>query len=315
MTTQPPEKRGIGELQRSLERFETYNDGFILPDTRLVIRLDAHRLGDWSSVASGEYPCGPELTKVFHTTTKSLLTSSFRVLLAYAHGDEISLYIDPTENSNPLRRSKLISAFASAAALHFRDAAGLSALFDARLSELPSEERVVEYFMWQRKYCFRNALTISLRRALYATGLSTEDVERRLHGLPESARIEALAEAGVSIDSISNTTRRGALFSWREISRGDRSEFAISEMTSLPEDDLEFVNLTRQLIRKSSGLATTSVTQADKPIQSTSRQAPQSNSPALQGAFRPTKRSNVSVVRVARNSDHHGESAPTRARK
>ena len=315
MTTQPPEKRGIGELQRSLERFETYNDGFILPDTRLVIRLDAHRLGDWSHVASGEYPCGPELTKAFHATAKALLTSSFRVVFAYAHGDEISLYIDPTENSNPLRRSKLISAFASAAALHFRDATGLSALFDARLSELPSEDRVVEYFMWQRRYCFRNALTISLRRALAAAGLSPEDVERRLHGLPESARIEALTEAGVSLDRISNTTRRGALFSWRETSKGERSEFAISEMTSLPEDDVEFVNLTRQLIRKTSNVTVPSPVVAEKPSKSPETPQNQPKARPAQGAFRPTKRSNVSVVRVAQNSDSASGTTAARVRK
>ena len=315
MTTQPPEKRGIGELQRSLERFETYNDGFILPDTRLVIRLDAHRLGDWSRVASGEYPCGPELTKAFHATAKSLLTSSFRVVFAYAHGDEISLYIDTTENSNPLRRSKLISAFASAAALHFRDATGLSALFDARLSELPSEDRVVEYFMWQRRYCFRNALTISLRRVLLAAGFSAEDVEKRLHGLPESARIEALAEAGFSLDSISNTTRRGALFSWREISKDERAEFAISEMTSLPEDDLEFVNLTRQLVRKTSSVMASSPVVAKKPSKSPASPPSQPEVRPAPGAFRPTRRSNVSVVRVAQNSDRESGAPAARVRK
>lgn len=315
MTILPLEKRGIGDLQRSLERFETYNDGFILPDTRLVIRLDAHRLGDWSRVASGEYPCGEQLTKAFHTTAKALLTSSFRVVLAYAHGDEISLYIDPTENSNPLRRSKLISAFASAAALHFRDATGLSALFDARLSELPSDERVAEYFMWQRRYCFRNAVTISLRRALAASGLSAEDVERRLHGLPEAQRIEALAQAGIALETIPPTTRRGALFSWREVQKDGRPEFSISEMASLPDDDGKFVDLVRQLITKCGGLPSSTSVAQEKSV-NTSASAP--NAAATRssaGTFRRTKRSNVSVVRVPQNSDRQAANAPTRARK
>jgi len=310
MTTQPLEKRGIGELQRSLERFETYNDGFILPDTRLVVRLDAHRLGDWSGVASGEYPCGEELTKAFHATAKALLTSSFRVILAYAHGDEISLYIDPTENSNPLRRSKLISAFSSAAALHFRDATGLSALFDARLSELPSDERVAEYFMWQRRYCFRNALTIALRRALIASGLSAEDAERKLHGLPEAQRVEALTQAGISLDSIPVTTRRGALFSWREITKDGRSEFSISEITSLPDDDLEFVQISRQLITRATGTGS-AADSAEKPAAKAPRRPEAHQSPVT---FRPTKRSNVSIVRVARNSDKE-TSTVSRVRK
>lgn len=311
MTTQPLEKRGIGELQRSLERFETYNDGFILPDTRLVVRLDAHRLGDWSGVASGEYPCGEELTKAFHATAKALLTSSFRVILAYAHGDEISLYIDPTENSNPLRRSKLISAFSSAAALHFRDATGLSALFDARLSELPSDERVAEYFMWQRRYCFRNAVTIALRRALTASGLSAEDVERKLHGLPEAQRVEALAQAGLSLDSIPATTRRGALFSWREIANDGRLEFSISEMASLPEDDLEFVTLTRQLITRATGTGSI----AERPEKAVAKAPRRPDTQQSPTTFRPTKRSNVSIVRVAQNSDRNVPSRSTSAKK
>jgi tRNA(His) 5'-end guanylyltransferase len=315
MTTSPLEKRGIGELQRSLERFETYNDGFILPDTRLVIRLDAHRLGDWSRVGSGEYPCGSELTKAFHATAKSLLTSSFRVIMAYAHGDEISLFINPSENSNPLRRSKLISTFASAAALHFRDATGLSALFDARLSELPSDERVIEYFMWQRRYCFRNAVTISLRKALAASGLSPEDVERRLHGLPESARIETLADVGISLDGIPATTRRGAIFSWHEVKMGNRSGFTINEMTSLPEDDVEFVKLTRKLVTRLSGVDASSAASSDKstPLPPTQPTPPSPRS--SQSAFVPTKRSNASVVRVAHNADRASVATEARAKK
>ena len=74
-------KKGIGELQRSLERFESYNNGFILPDTLLVLRLDAHRIGEWDSSA-GEYPCGEAITAAFHKTAEALMTSSFRVVMA-----------------------------------------------------------------------------------------------------------------------------------------------------------------------------------------------------------------------------------------
>ena len=315
MSSSPLDKRGIGELQRSLERFETYNDGFILPDTRLVIRLDAHRIGDWARIASGEYPCGIELTKAFHSTAKALLTSSFRVVLAYAHGDEISLYIDPTENSNPLRRSKLISSFASAAALHFRDASGLSALFDARLSELPSDERLTEYFMWQRRYCFRNAITIALRRTLADAGLSADDVERRLHGLPEAQRIDALAQAGVSLQSIPSTTRHGAVFSWHEVEKDGRSTFSIRETTSLPLEDEDFLNLIKQLLRKGSGVSTANIITHDKKSTLLKSEDKGNSAHSPQRPFRPTKRSNVSVVKLAQNSDRPAPQTPSRARR
>src|SRR5688572_15499609 len=136
-------KRGLGDLQRSLERFENYNDGFILPDTFLVLRLDSHRYGDWSELGPGEYPCGQRVTRAFHETAVSLMTSSLRVICAFCHGDEISLFIDPVENNSPLRRSRIISILSSAASLHFSQSAGLSATFEARLAELPSLDRVV----------------------------------------------------------------------------------------------------------------------------------------------------------------------------
>jgi tRNA(His) 5'-end guanylyltransferase len=180
-------QRGIGDLERSIARFETYNDGFILPDTLVVVRLDAHRYGDWSSLVD-EYPTGPTVTKGLLVTARALMSASFRVVLAYVHGDEISLVIDPTENINPLRRSKLISAFTSAAAIHFLQATGLAAMFDAKVSELPSTERLAEYLFWQRKYCYRNATTIALRKALMRGGITAEQAESKIRGATEEER-------------------------------------------------------------------------------------------------------------------------------
>jgi len=244
--------RGIGDLQRSMERFETYNDGFILPDTRLVLRLDAHRLGDWSALAD-EYPTGPQITETFHETAINLMMSSFRVKVAFVQGDEISLFLDPAENTNPLRRSSIISSFSSAAAIHFLKASGLAATFNARLSELPSTERLIEYFLWQRRYCYRNAITILLRRTLLANGMSPAEAEAAFHGVPEGERIAQLTQMGVSSNSLPKTTLRGALFAWKATSR-DPSHVAIARCTSLPDDDQEFVQLITTWIASSGRL-------------------------------------------------------------
>jgi tRNA(His) 5'-end guanylyltransferase len=249
MTDQSLLKRGIGELQRSLERFETYNDGFILPDSYLVLRLDAHRYGDWSSVASGEYPCGERLTEVFHRTTASLMASSFRIVLAFCHGDEISLFLDPVENNNPLRRSRIISLLSSAAAIHFAEASGLSATFEARLGELPSQNRVIEYFLWQRRYCFRNAITIALRTALKARGCSDEEIEKSIQGVPEEDILGQLTSLGTPVERIPRSTRRGALFWWEEDGRDGRSQFRLRTLSDVPDSDQEFLDLVSRLIR------------------------------------------------------------------
>lgn len=243
-------QRGIGDLQRSSERFETYNDGFIMPDSLIVVRLDAHRFGDWSAFAD-EYPTGPAATKALLLTARALMSSTFRVVLSYVHGDEISLVVDPTENANPLRRSKLISAFSSAAAVHFLKASGFSALFDAKISELPSDERLVEYLFWQRRYCFRNASTIALRKALTRAGHTTAQADAKIQNTTEEERLAQLASLGTPVETIPHTTRRGSLLYWDTPQDGGTTTLAkVVVDTRLSDDDETYEAYIRQRVMK-----------------------------------------------------------------
>lgn len=288
-----PVGRGLGELQRSMERFETYNDSFILPDSRLVIRLDAHRFGDWSGLED-DYPCGPRITEVFHKTAINLMTSSFRVKMAFVHGDEISLFLDPAENANPLRRSSVISSFSSAASLHFLKISGMCATFNARLSELPSAERLIEYFLWQRRYCYRNATTIALRRALLSAGHSASEAEQALHGVPEEQRITHLAQLGIPLSSIPSTTLKGALFGWRSPKNSD-DYLTIASFTNLSDDDEEFISLVSQFSgfsvhNRSKSVSSAPPSEATKPMRAPHK--PQTE-------HKSNRKTNVSVFKVS----------------
>ena len=298
--------RGLGDLERSALRFENYNDGFILPDTFLIVRLDAHRYGDWIELAE-EYPCGPTITRALHATARDLMTASFRVIIAYTHGDEISLVIDPSENANPLRRSKIISTFASAAAIHFLKHSGLSATFDAKLSELPSLDRVFEYLFWQRRYCFRNATTIALRTALHQHGYSREDAEKHIVGVSEEQRIATLASLGVQLKDIPATTRRGALHSWETFTREGREHFQLHTFADLPDDDTQYLTLIRSRLHNALDITEKAVV-VEKP-----RQAPgQKHAPPISREsqakppihtpkphqFKKTKKAQVSIFKM-----------------
>ena len=304
-------QRGIGELERSIERYETYNDGFILPDTVIVVRLDAHRYGDWSALPD-EYPTGPTTTKGLLITARALMSASFRVVLAYTHGDEISLVVDPTENTNPLRRSKLISAFSSAAAIHFLKATGFAAMFDAKVSELPSPERLAEYLFWQRKYCYRNATTIALRRALTRSGLSLDQAENKMRGATEEQRISQLKELGAPVETIPPTTRRGSLLYWNTVLIEGKPQVKVVVDTKLADNDDTYEAFVMERISKA--LHTTHLnrpTQAPTPqtaperkAQVVAKQAPVQKSP--QPAKQPhqpqqlkrNKKAQVSVFRM-----------------
>lgn len=304
-------QRGIGELQRSCERYENYNDGFILPETLLVVRLDAHRYGDWSSFTD-EYPTGPTATKALLITARALMSATFRVVLAYVHGDEISLVVDPTENTNPLRRSKLISAFSSAAAIHFFKAARLPALFDAKVSELNSAENLVEYLFWQRRYCYRNATTIALRKALLQAGNSAEKAESKIQGTNDDQRGALLKELGAPIESIAQTTRRGSLLYWDTVSQDGREEIKVVVDMKLSDDDAAYEDHIRKLLQKALRLSSA----GDARPRSTTQSPPspvvvKAKSPEREAAPRPAqaqpqapkrnKKAHVSVFRVPSN--------------
>lgn len=302
-------QRGLGDLERSIARFETYNDGFILPDTLLVVRLDAHRYGDWSALRD-DYPTGPTTTKGLLITARALMSASFRVVLAYVHGDEISLVVDPTENVNPLRRSKVISAFTSAAAIHFLKATGLAAIFDAKLGELPSVDRLAEYLFWQRKYCHRNATTIALRRALLASGVSPEQTEIRMRGATEEQRVAQLKDLGCPLETIPHTTRRGSLLYWDTVMSDGKQQTKVVVDTKLPDDDdayEDFISarISKALHRGSAPLPTrqSSTTVPDKQARvvikpPTSQKPHATKSEQRTHALKRNKKAQVSVFRV-----------------
>jgi tRNA(His) 5'-end guanylyltransferase len=304
-------QRGIGDLERSIARFETYNDGFILPDTLVVVRLDAHRYGDWSSLVD-EYPTGPTVTKGLLVTARALMSASFRVVLAYVHGDEISLVIDPTENINPLRRSKLISAFTSAAAIHFLQATGLAAMFDAKVSELPSTDRLAEYLFWQRKYCYRNATTIALRKALMRGGITAEQAESKIRGATEEERVEHLKRAGSPVETIPPTTRRGSLLYWDTVEVDGTPQVKVAVNTKLPDNDEVYETLMIERLTKALGTSVlTRVPRAAIHAPNPERQAkvvakppstPTTQQPhqeRQQRAMKRNKKAQVSVFRVS----------------
>ena len=231
------------------------------------MRLDAHRYGDWSTFTD-EYPTGPSATKALLITARALMSATFRVVLSYVHGDEISLVIDPTENSNPLRRSKLISAFSSAAAIHFFKASRLTALFDAKVSELTSVENLVEYLFWQRRYCYRNATTIALRKALVQAGHTAEQAESKIQGITDERRVALLKELGSPVERIPPTTRRGSLLYWDSVTQDGADVVKVVVDMKLSDDDQLYEAHIRRLVQKALNIPSSKFSHQHPPTQS-----------------------------------------------
>lgn len=204
-------ERSLSDFERRLSANENNNDFSTLPDIYMILRLDAHRVGDWvvENSQDNEYPfCSSfqnSLVDAAHRLTMGPVVGCF----AYIHGDEISLLFTANESSNPRKRSKLISTLSSYASLFVKNYSESSNIvFHSKLSELPSKEAVVEYFIWQRLVAVRNSVNSILIKGCGDDKSAAKEVVQTLNSLTVLERTRYLEDMGVdywSLDPFINT--------------------------------------------------------------------------------------------------------------
>ncbi len=246
--------RGLAELDRALSKFENLSDISFLPDMRIIVRLDAHRLGiHWASFPDADYPLGASFSQGLRAAAAALFTSGVRILFVFAHGDELSVAIDPQELINGRKKSRLVSGLASAASVGLCTAIGRGALFHAKVSELPSNDHVIDYLLWQRLVARRNTIARFLSLKIAEAALPKSEVDRILTKAGEEERLAALSHFGVDYASLTPYQHRGALLWWAPSPapssiRIEGQPFGIAECVDLPEED-EFITGIKAILR------------------------------------------------------------------
>ena len=103
-------------------------------------------------------------------TARRLMDCGFWALYAHTHSDEISLLLHREDATFGRRVRKILSVLAGEASACFSLCLGEVAVFDARISQLPTADLVAQYFRWRQADAYRNALhghcfwTLQLRR-------------------------------------------------------------------------------------------------------------------------------------------------------
>jgi tRNA(His) 5'-end guanylyltransferase len=246
--------RGLAEFDRALSKFENLPDISFLPDMHIIVRLDAHRLGiHWASFPDADYPLGASFSQGLRAAAVALFTSGIRILFIFAHGDELSVAIDPQELINGRKKARLVSGLASAASVGLCTALGRGALFHAKVSELPSSDHVIDYLLWQRLVARRNTIARFLSLKLAEAALPKSEVDRILTKAGEEERLATLSHFGLDYASLTPYQHRGALLWWASSPipssiRIEGQPFGIAECVDLPEED-EFVMGIRAILR------------------------------------------------------------------
>ena len=159
-------------LDRTMRVYETAHDHRVLPGLWMVARLDGRSFTRLvREVHQFEAPFDPRFRDLMVATARHLMDCGFNVIYANTHSDEISLLFHPSEDSFGRKLRKLLSILAGEASAAFSLQLGAVAAFDARISQLPSAQLVVDYFRWRAEDAHRNALNAHCYWLLRGQGL------------------------------------------------------------------------------------------------------------------------------------------------
>lgn len=204
------------DLDARMRIFETASDQCVLPGMQMVARLDGRSFTRLTKeVESFEAPFDPRFRDLMLETAEHLMTDcGFSFLFGYTQSDELSLLFASEENGFQRKLRKLLSILAGEASAFFSVRLGRVAAFDCRISQLPSLERVIDYFRWRSEDAHRNALSAHAYWLLRRTGLDASAATAALLGLSVAAKNELLFQHGINFNDLPAWQKRGCGLYW-----------------------------------------------------------------------------------------------------
>ena len=209
------------ELDDKMRVFETAHDLCVLPGLHMVARLDGRGFTRLTKVVhSFEAPFDARFRDLMLATAEHLMTDcGFNVVYGYVQSDEISLLFAVGENGFGRKLRKLHSILSGEASAKFSLLLGAMAVFDCRVSQLPSTGHVVDYFRWRNEDAHRNALNAHGYWLLRKQGKSVGEATAALSGLSVAEKNELLFQNGVNFNDLPPWQKRGAGLYWEEFDR------------------------------------------------------------------------------------------------
>lgn len=198
------------DLDQEMRRYETAHDYCVPDGCYIVTRLDGRCFtGLTKRRAEFERPFDAGFRDLMAQTVRHLMGTGFNVLLGYSQSDEISLLHHPNEQSFGRKLRKLDSVLAGEASARFSTLYGEIGVFDCRVSQLPTAERVIDYFRWRMADAQRNALNAHCHWLLIKLGLAPRDAYARLQPMEPEQRLAFLAGHGVDFQGLPDWQRAG----------------------------------------------------------------------------------------------------------
>lgn len=203
------------DLDAKMRVFETASDTCVLPGLYMVARIDGRSFTRLTKeVHHFEAPYDVRFRDYMVSTVDHLMQCGFRVIYGYTQSDEISLLFHRDETAFERKLRKYNSILAGEASAKFSLLLGDLAAFDCRISQLPSEDLVVDYFRWRNEDAHRNALNAHCYWLLRKQDQTVDRATKALLKLSVAAKNELLFQNGINFNELPNWQKRGIGLYW-----------------------------------------------------------------------------------------------------
>lgn len=221
------------DLDKRMRVYESTHDLSVLPGLFMVARIDGRAFTRLTrELHTFEAPFDQRFRDYMVATTAHLMDCGFQALFAYTQSDEISVLLSPQDQTFGRKLRKLNSVLAGEASAQFTLQLGAPAVFDCRISELPSEHEVVEYFRWRHEDAARNALSAHCYWLLRKRGETPLHATKLLRGLSGADKNEMLFQAGINFNDLPNWQKRGIAIQWESFERDGHNPLTGASTTS-----------------------------------------------------------------------------------
>jgi len=222
------------DLDKKMRLYETSHDKFILPNLYVIARLDGRGFTKLTKEQHDfKRPFDSRFRDLMVDATSHLFHVGFRVIYAYTQSDEISLLFHLEEDSFNRKERKFNSILASEVSSKFSLGLGAVASFDCRLSLLPNQSEVVDYFRWRQEDAKRNALNAYCYWHLRDIGTKPDKAAEMLSGLSIADKNEFLfKERNLNFNDIDSWQKRGIGIYWEEYDKDGFNPMTKSSVTT-----------------------------------------------------------------------------------
>lgn len=203
------------ELDKKLRIYETAHDFCVPPNIYMVARIDGRGFTRLTKEThSFRRPFDEKFRDLMIETVKHLMNCGFKVIYGFTESDEISLLFDFNEDTFARKLRKYNSILAAEASAKFSMLLGDIGAFDCRISQLPRQQDVIDYFRWRNEDAHRNALNAYCYWLLRDKGNTSIQATKEIEGKSTSFKNELLFENRINFNDLPKWQKRGVGLYW-----------------------------------------------------------------------------------------------------